>query len=115
MCKSIKDAFLGSLYDYQHVWWENIGERTRQILKSRQIGATWYFAREALIDALENGRNQIFLSASRSQADVFRAYIVAFVQEVLGKTLTGEACAHAAICQRQSNWGGSELDGHAAQ
>ena len=26
--------------------------RTRFILKSRQIGATWYFAREALIDAL---------------------------------------------------------------
>ncbi len=88
--QKLKDAFLGSLYGHQHTWWNNIGERTRQILKSRQIGATWYFAREALIDALETGRNQIFLSASRSQAYVFRHYIVAFVKEVLGKTLTGE-------------------------
>ena len=28
----------------------------------------WYFAREGLIDALETGRNQIFLSASKAQA-----------------------------------------------
>ncbi|KGH10198.1 terminase [Comamonas thiooxydans] len=88
--QKLKEAFLASLYDYQHVWWDNIGERVRQILKSRQIGATWYFAREALIDALETGRNQIFLSASRSQAYVFRHYITAFVKEVTGVTLTGD-------------------------
>lgn len=38
-------------------------ERVRNTLKSRQIGATWYFAREALVDALETGRNQIFQRA----------------------------------------------------
>lgn len=88
--EDLKKAFLDSLFDYQQVWWENIGERVRQILKSRQIGATWYFAREALIDALTTGRNQIFLSASRAQAYVFRHYIVEFVKQVTGVTLTGD-------------------------
>jgi hypothetical protein len=71
-------------------WWQNSDQRTRFILKSRQIGATWYFAREALIDALETGRNQIFLSASRRQAEIFRKYIVEFVFRVTGVQLKGE-------------------------
>ncbi len=64
--------------------------RTRMILKSRQIGATFYFAREALIDALLTGRNQIFLSASKAQAHQFKNYMQAFVQEALGRQLTGD-------------------------
>ncbi|UZV40207.1 terminase, ATPase subunit [Acidovorax phage Acica] len=88
--QKLKDAFLDSLFDYQRVWWENRDQRTRAILKSRQIGATWYFAREALIDALETGRNQIFLSASKAQAYIFRQYIRAFVFQVLGVELKGD-------------------------
>ncbi|MDT0137298.1 terminase large subunit domain-containing protein [Acidovorax sp. PRC11] len=88
--QKLKDAFRGSLYDYQRVWWEEKDQRTRAILKSRQIGATWYFAREALIDALETGRNQIFLSASKAQAYLFRQYIRAFVFQVLGVELKGD-------------------------
>ncbi|KAG0184746.1 hypothetical protein DFQ28_010638 [Apophysomyces sp. BC1034] len=75
------DIFHASLFDYQKVWYRNGDQRTRNILKSRQIGATWYFAREALVDALETGRNQIFLSASRAQAHVFRQYIAQFARE----------------------------------
>ncbi|MDL9535267.1 terminase family protein, partial [Escherichia coli] len=51
------------------------------ILKSRQIGATWYFAQEALLMALRDDvaqpyqRNQIFLSASRRQAFQFKSII----------------------------------------
>ena len=86
LCK----AFLDSLFDYQRTWWGAAMERTRQILKSRQIGATWYFAREALIDALQTGRNQIFLSASKNQAHVFRNYIIAFVKKEIGVALTGD-------------------------
>ena len=67
--------FLDGLFGYQLAWWQNSQQRTRAILKSRQIGATYYFAREALIDALETGRNQIFLSASKAQAHIFRQYI----------------------------------------
>lgn len=53
-------AFEESLFDYQRTWYQAGDERTRVILKSRQIGATWYFAREALVDAVTTGRNQIF-------------------------------------------------------
>ncbi|MFP5434349.1 MAG: terminase gpP N-terminus-related DNA-binding protein, partial [Alphaproteobacteria bacterium] len=71
----LKRIFLDGLYDYQHRWWQAKDQRTRMILKSRQIGATYYFAFEALIDAIETGRNQIFLSASKAQAHQFRSYI----------------------------------------
>lgn len=72
-----------SLFGYQRRWRRNaLTERIRNILKSRQIGATFYFAREALVDALETGRNQIFLSASKAQAHVFKQYIIAFAREV---------------------------------
>lgn len=87
---ALKRAFLETLYDYQLTWYENIGERVRMIIKSRQIGATWYFAREALINALESGTGQIFISASKAQALVFREYIVAFVEEVTSVRLSGE-------------------------
>lgn len=82
--------FKEELFEYQRVWYE-AGQkyRIRNILKSRQIGATYYFAREALVDALETGRNQIFLSASKSQAYQFRSYIVAFAKEA-GITLKGD-------------------------
>lgn len=80
----------GGLFDYQKAWLENKDQRTRMILKSRQIGATWYFAREALIDALETGRNQIFLSASKAQAHIFKLYIKSWVFEVCGIDLSGD-------------------------
>ncbi|WP_043931104.1 terminase large subunit domain-containing protein, partial [Xanthomonas citri] len=54
-----------------------------------QIGATFYFAREALIDALTTGRNQIFLSASKAQAHLFRGYMQQFVRETIDETLSG--------------------------
>lgn len=88
--QKLQTAFLDGCFDYQRLWWENVNQRTRAILKSRQIGATYYFAREAFIDALLTGRNQIFLSASRAQAYLFRNYIVAFAKEVLGVTLQGD-------------------------
>lgn len=86
----IVDAFRDSLFDYQKVWYRKGDQRTRNILKSRQIGATWYFAREALVDALETGRNQIFLSASRAQAHVFKQYIVEFARQVCDIELQGD-------------------------
>jgi uncharacterized protein YjcR len=61
----------------------------RMILKSRQIGATYFFAFEALIDAIETGRNQIFLSASKAQAHQFRSYIVSFAK-LVGVALAGD-------------------------
>lgn len=89
--QKLNAAFHDSLFDYQKVWFRaGETERIRNILKSRQIGATWYFAREALIDALATGRNQIFLSASKSQAYVFRQYIVEFAREACEVELKGD-------------------------
>lgn len=88
--EQLLDAFRDSLFGYQKVWFRNKNERTRMILKSRQIGATWYFAREALADAIETGRNQIFLSASKAQAHLFRQYIVQFAKDSCGVSLAGD-------------------------
>lgn len=84
------EAFLDGCFDYQKDWYRAGEQRTRAILKSRQIGATYYFAREALIDAQTTGRNQIFLSASKAQAHIFKAYIQAFAREVIDVDLTGD-------------------------
>lgn len=86
----LQTAFVDGCFDYQRDWYRAGNERTRIILKSRQIGATYYFAREALIDALTTGRNQIFLSASKSQAHIFLGYMRGFVREVLDRDLTGD-------------------------
>jgi uncharacterized protein YjcR len=88
--EQLLEAFQDSLFDYQKVWFRNSEARTRFILKSRQIGATWYFAREALADAIATGRNQIFLSASKAQAHIFKQYIIAFAKEACGIELSGD-------------------------
>ncbi|MFJ5161096.1 terminase ATPase subunit family protein [Pantoea sp. NPDC088449] len=79
----LTDLFMDGCFDYQLHWHKaGLAHRIRNILKSRQIGATFYFAREALIDALTTGRNQIFLSASKAQAHVFKNYILNFARLV---------------------------------
>lgn len=87
----LRDDFHSSLFGYQIKWhWARYKKRRRAILKSRQIGATWYFAREALLDAVENGDNQVFMSASKAQALLFREYVVQWVIDVCDVTLTGD-------------------------
>jgi uncharacterized protein YjcR len=86
--------FHANLFAHQKRWWANRHQRQRKIKKSRQIGATWYFAREAVMKARESSlegepRNQIFLSASKRQALIFRRYIVAWVRKVTGVELKG--------------------------
>ncbi len=89
--QKVLDAFHNSMFEYQRGWYRaGIENRIRNILKSRQIGATWYFAREAVCDALETGRNKIFMSASKAQAHHFRRYIVSFVFEQTGVELKGD-------------------------
>ncbi|HGY5077329.1 TPA: terminase ATPase subunit family protein [Citrobacter gillenii] len=88
--EKLEEIFLEQSFDYQLEWWRaGLAHRIRHILKSRQIGATFYFAREALLQALKTGHNQIFLSASKTQAYVFRKYIVAFARQA-GVELTGD-------------------------
>ncbi len=85
----LREIFESQLFGYQQTWRDSSNLRTRMILKSRQIGATYYFAFEALLDAIETGRNQIFLSASRAQALQFRSYIVGFAK-LVEVDLTGD-------------------------
>ncbi len=87
--EQLEAIFEKELFGYQEDWWAAKDQRTRMILKSRQIGATWYFAREALLDALRGGGNQIFLSASKAQAHIFRGYIIQFAARV-GVKLQGD-------------------------
>ncbi len=83
-----------NLFEYQKLWRAVAHDpdlcRNRFILKSRQIGATYYFAFEAFEDAVKNGENQVFLSASKDQARVFKAYIQAFAREYFDLELKGQ-------------------------
>jgi uncharacterized protein YjcR len=89
--KKLHEAFRESLFNYQRTWYEaGLVERIRNLLKSRQIGATWYFAREALDDAMRTARNQIFLSASKAQAHVFKQYIQQFAKDAADIELKGD-------------------------
>ena len=88
--EKLEEIFRDQSFEYQLEWWRaGLAHRIRHILKSRQIGATFYFAREALLQALKTGHNQIFLSASKTQAYVFRKYIIAFAR-LAGIELTGD-------------------------
>lgn len=81
--EKLQEIFFDQSFEYQLNWHRaGLEHRIRHILKSRQIGATFYFAREALLRALATGQNQIFLSASKTQAYVFRKYIIAFARLV---------------------------------
>ncbi|TMO97556.1 terminase large subunit domain-containing protein [Pseudoalteromonas ruthenica] len=77
------------LYPHQLHWFDNQDHRMRFILKPRQIGATFYFAFEAFYDAVVNGRNKVFISASRDQAEIFKSNIIALCREHFDIELTG--------------------------
>ncbi|WJS98188.1 terminase large subunit domain-containing protein [Novosphingobium humi] len=98
--EALLDDFLDWCFEYQLEWWGQRDQRTRKIRKSRQIGATVYFAREAFAKVAEDiiaalageerkPRNQIFLSASQRQANKFRREIVNWVRRVTGVELKG--------------------------
>tara|TARA_R110002167_G_scaffold98718_8_gene259404 strand:- start:308 stop:2086 length:1779 start_codon:yes stop_codon:yes gene_type:complete len=89
--EQLQRTLIDEAFDFQRGWYEaGLKHRIRDILKSRQIGATWFFAREALVDAATTARNQIFLSASKAQAHVFKQYISQFAKNVIEVDLTGD-------------------------
>ena len=88
--QTILDKFTDGLFAYQRAEWDRRDLRVRNHLKSRQAGFTWYFAREALADALLTGRNKIFLSASKRQSLIFRDYIAGFAAEWFDKEIRGQ-------------------------
>lgn len=83
------EPFIRTLFKYQLTARENISQAVRIILKSRQIGATYYFAFEALENAIKTGDNQIFLSASKRQSEIFKTYIVKMARQYFNVELKG--------------------------
>lgn len=87
------DKFISKMYGYQKELFEAklnpLTRRIRNVLKCRQSGLTYYFAGEAFMDAVLTGDNQMFLSASRAQSEIFRSYIIQFAQQWFGLELTG--------------------------
>ena len=87
------DKFISKMYRYQQELFaakqNPLTCRIRNILKSRQVGLTYYFAGEAFMDAVLTGDNQVFLSASRSQSEIFRSYIIQFAKQWFDIELTG--------------------------
>ena len=87
----LQEAFLDGMFEYQKNWYRaGLINEVRNILKSRQIGATYYFSHEAAVDAVVNGNNQIFISASKAQAYNFKKYIVKFCRDAADIELTGD-------------------------
>lgn len=90
----LKEAFFSRLFPHQREWWDARWHKVRQFLKSRQIGATDYFALEAFMKGLEktdpNERGSAFISASKAQAYQFKEYIVTFVQQTLDREIKGD-------------------------
>ena len=108
--EALRSKILDSLAWHQRGWYEQRDQRNRMILKSRQIGATWYFAREALLGALRTDvkhdyqRNQIFLSASRKQALQFRNFIRKAAEEVDVELKGGEQITLSNGAELQFSW-----------
>ncbi len=90
MVDALVTEFERLCFAYQWEWWEARHHDGRCILKSRQIGATFYFALEALIIAITTGKNQIFVSASKKQAAQFRRNIIKIVSRVCDLELQGD-------------------------
>lgn len=68
--------------DYQKSWLTD-NSRFRIALKSRQIGFSYVFAAEGLLNALLNNKNQLFASASQDQSEIMISYASEFC-EMLG-------------------------------
>lgn len=88
--EDLRQCFFERIFAYQQRWYDNRAQRNRWILKSRQIGATWYRAQEALLVSLETGHDHIFISASKKQALEFKAHVTDWVLDVTNKKLVGE-------------------------
>ncbi|MEB6513342.1 terminase family protein [Enterobacter roggenkampii] len=74
--QAMTDILRNESFDYQATWLR-VGKLKidRSITKSRQIGATRLFSREALLDALTTGNNQIWFAHTAEHARVALIYM----------------------------------------
>lgn len=60
---------LNSLFPWQKRWYEQRFQRSRELHKGRNIGADYYFALEAVLDACLTGRNKLFIEPAPSEPE----------------------------------------------
>lgn len=87
--KDFEERLHKRYFDYQKEFYIHREMRNRQILKSRQVGATWYLAQERFEEACLKGEDQIFLSATKAQSEIFRNYIIDIAGQNFDIKLTG--------------------------
>lgn len=76
---------LDSLFPWQKRWYAQRFQRDRYLHKGRQIGADYYFALEAVLDACLTGRNKIFIEcASIDPKDKFHSNAAHYMAYFLG-------------------------------
>lgn len=76
---------LNSLFPWQKRWYAQRFQRARNLHKGRQIGADYYFALEAVLDACLTGRNKIFIEPAPSeQEDIFISNVAGYAAVILG-------------------------------
>ena len=82
------------LLPYQLLWLDRKNDpatqRTRFILKSRMIGATYLFAYEALDDANTSGDNQVFFSESLAENEYLAELVIMFADRYQIPITVGE-------------------------
>ncbi|MEX9769741.1 terminase large subunit domain-containing protein [Morganella morganii] len=76
---------LNSLFPWQKRWYAQRFQRDRCLHKGRQIGADYYFALEAVLDACLTGRNKIFIEPAPSEPeDTFYSNAAQYAGHFLG-------------------------------
>ncbi|HEJ9545108.1 TPA: terminase family protein [Proteus mirabilis] len=75
---------LDKLYPWQTRWYNHRFERNRYLHKGRQIGSSYFFALEGLLDACLTGRNKIYISHICEPGDEFISNEMELVKYFLG-------------------------------
>lgn len=76
---------LNGLFPWQKRWYAQRFQRARDLHKGRQIGADYYFALEAVLDACLTGRNKIFIEyKSPDPEDNFISNTAQYISLFLG-------------------------------
>lgn len=75
---------LDKLYSWQRRWYNHRFERNRYLHKARQIGSSYFFALEGLLDACLTGRNKIYISHVCESDDEFISNEMEIVKYFLG-------------------------------
>ncbi|HHN8324893.1 TPA: terminase large subunit domain-containing protein [Morganella morganii] len=82
---------LNSLFPWQNRWYEQRFQRARILHKGREIGADYYFALEAVLDACLTGRNKIFIEyKSPDPEDNFISNVAQYIGFFLGRKVKSE-------------------------